>query len=150
MEVLTYSPKDVIVTFGGYVLEDWDSVSIRRNTSSFKLVNGIRGKNSRVRVNDTSALIEIELAQTSRANYIFQKIVEIDEREGTGRISMTIKDISGTELFSTNDAFIEGIADREYSADISSRRWRLTCMSSSHSGSDQVFSLEGIFNSIFN
>lgn len=149
-EVVTYSPSDVTITFGGYTLQGWDSISIRRQLPSFRQVNGIRGKNSRIRVRNTAAEILIELPQTSEANYVFQKIVELDEQIGTGRIAITVKDALGSEVFSSSDAFIEGPADRQYNDSISGRTWKINCLTSTYSASESQWSLESIFSSIFN
>jgi|SRR5690606_30697011 len=149
MEVATYSASEVTITFGGYILQNWDKVNIRRTIPSFRQINGIRGKNSRVRTNNTAAEIQIDLPQTSDANYIFQKIVELDEQSGNARLSITIKDSLGSEVFSSDDSFVTGYADREYGSDISGRRWVISCMSSKYNAPESNLSLDSIFNSLF-
>ena len=146
MEVATYSPSDVVVTFGGYILEDWESITVERSLPSHKIITGIRGKNSRNAVKNTSATVTVELAQTSLANYIFQKIVELDEATGNGRISITIKDTLGGEVFYSDDTFIEAPASRTYSADISTRTWKMNCLSSAYNTSEESVSLSSIFD----
>ena len=146
MEVATYSPSDVVVTFGGYILEDWESITVERSLPSHKIITGIRGKNSRNAVKNTSATVTVELAQTSLANYIFQKIVELDEATGNGRISITIKDTLGGEVFYSDDTFIEAPASRTYSADISTRTWKMNCLSSTYNTSEESVSLSSIFD----
>lgn len=149
-EVVTYSPSEVALTFGGYSLEGWDSISVSRAMPSFRQVNGIRGKNSRVRLNNTAANIEVQLPQTSEANYIFQQLVVLDEQYGTGRLNLTLKDQQGVEVFFSSEAFVEGMSDREYSSDITARSWKISCLSSSFSASALIVDLSSVFTENIN
>jgi len=148
MSVRSYSPNDVTLTFGGYVLTNWDSIEVKRLQPSFKMVRGIRGKNTRIRTQNTAAEITITVPTTSITNVVLSEIVEQDEILGTGRIIVSIKDVSGMEVFNTPDAFIEGQAVRSYSSDMSTRVWTLQCMTSVITQSESV-GIESIFDSIF-
>lgn len=148
MTVQTYSPSDVIITFGGYVLENWDTVSVKRTTPSFKIIKGIRGKNTRVRSQNTSAEVTLTIPITSIGNTVLGEIVAQDELNGTGRLIMTIKDVQGFEVFSTAEAFVEKPADKEYGAEMSSRAWTIHCLSSQTAMSDNS-ALGSIFDLIF-
>lgn len=130
MDVREYSPTDVIMTFGGASVTGWEKIVVRRNNPTFKVVEGIRGQNTRVRNLNSSATVEIVLAQTSPTNYIFSQIVELDERYGTARIEMTIKDTLTGETFSTQDAFLEKPSDMSWEEDLSERTWIMHCMRS--------------------
>ena len=148
MTVMTYSPSDVIITFGGYVLENWDSVSVKRSSPSFKIVKGIRGKNTRVRTQNTSAELTLTLPITSVANAVLGEIVYKDELYGTGRLSITIKDVQGFEVFYSSEAYVEKPADKEYGPEMSSRAWTIHCLSSGDTMSDNTI-LSSIFDLIF-
>ena len=132
--VQTYSPEEVILTFGGHVVRGWDTITISRDKPSFRKVHGIRGKNTRVRVGNTAAEITLEVPQTSFINAVFEDIVRIDEQYGTGRIVLLIKDNLGTDIFSSQDAYLERPADLTYDTEISTRQWKIECLSS---GTDQ-------------
>lgn len=129
-EVREYSPSEVVMTFGGYRVEGWERISIRHLQPSFSLVEGIRGKNTRVRINNSVAEIEIALTQTSPTNNIFSQIVEIDEQYGTGRIELTIKDVLTGESFQSTEAYLERPADKTFDADVTERVWKMVCLSS--------------------
>lgn len=132
-DVREYSPSEVVMTFGGYRVEGWERISIRHLQPSFRLVEGIRGKNTRVRINNTAAEIEIALTQTSPTNNIFSQIVEVDEQYGTGRIELTIKDVLTGESFQSTEAYLERPADKTFDADVTERVWKMVCLSSKSS-----------------
>lgn len=130
MEVREYAPGDVVMTFGGATVEGWESIRVRRMQPSFRMIQGIRDGNARVRVGNTAAEIEITLAQTSPTNYIFSKIVELDEKYGTGRIEVTIRDVLTGEGFQSTKAYLEAPAEIFLEGDVSNRTWKMTCLSS--------------------
>jgi hypothetical protein len=145
MTVSTYNPEDVVVTFGGFVLSNWDSVEVTRTAPAFRIIKGIRGKAARVRTLDTTAQVTLTLPSTSNANSVLAEIAEQDYVSGNGRIEMTIKDVSGFEVFSTPDAFIEKQADRNYGKDMPTRTWIIHCLSSSMAQSSTA-DITSIFN----
>src|SRR6185437_8171756 len=93
--VQTYSPKDVILTIGGYQLTGWQAINVSRTVKGFTVIRGIRGKNARVKNVDTSATISISLLQTAQGNDVLSYIHELDLGEGTARIALLLKDRSG-------------------------------------------------------
>lgn len=150
MEVKTYSPSDVHMTFGGIVVSGWDSISIMRRSQTFRTIKGIRGKNTRVRDRDTSATIEVVLAQSSDINYILDTVAEMDSIYGTGRLEITIKDRNGEEVFYTSEAFIEKPSDKIYDDDLQTRTWTIQCLSSGTSGNTTGGYLGNLFDSFSN
>jgi len=121
--VNTYSPKDVILTIGGYQLTGWQSISITRSAKSFTVIRGIRGKNTRIPNKDFSATITISLLQTSQSNDVLSTILIADEENGTARIALTLKDNSGRGVFSSNEAYITGFPAVVYSGQFEYRNW---------------------------
>lgn len=129
--VNTYSPKDVILTVGGYQLTGWQNISISRSVKSFTVIRGIRGKNTRIPNRDFSATINISLLQTSQSNDVLSTILIADEENGTARIALTLKDKSGNSVFSSNEAFITGFPTAIYSGQFEYRNWELFCQTTS-------------------
>ncbi|MNQ35952.1 hypothetical protein D3C85_494590 [compost metagenome] len=127
-EVNTYSPKDVSLAFSGYVLTGWNTITVSRNTNAYTTVRGIRGKNTRVRNVDTSATISFSCLQTSDSNDIMSSIHAIDIATGSARIELTLKDASGTSLFSSKEAYIQGYPESTFSGDFSYRVWTINCL----------------------
>ena len=127
--VQTYSPKDVILTVGGYQVTGWQSISVSRSVKGFTVIRGIRGKNTRVKNVDTSATINLSLLQTAQGNDVLSYIHELDLEEGTARISLLLKDRSGRSVFSSNEAFITGYPTVTFSGQFEYRNWELFCQS---------------------
>lgn len=143
--VATYDPSSVSLAIGGYILSGWDRISIARRVEAFKPVYGIRGTHSRVRSGsktkaDTSCFITIALTQGSQANDVLSEIVSQDIEQGTARIALTLKDNSGSSLFSSNEAYIINFASSDFSNDFGNREWRIFCQTT------QVFNVGGNVN----
>jgi len=130
-KIFTYSPKEVGITIGGYTVTGWKSISIRRSVSGFMPIRGIRGKNTRVRNRDTSCTITLPIMQTSMSNDVMQRIHELDMAHGTARIELTVKDASGTSVFSSFEAYILGYPEVVYSEGMEFREWVIFCQSTS-------------------
>ncbi|WP_443699032.1 hypothetical protein [Pseudomonas sp.] len=120
-----YSPSDVSLTIGGYVITGWDNFTISRRVKGFSPIYGIRGKNTRVKSKDTSATISISLIQTSPSNDVLGYIHELDLDEGTARINLMLKDTSGKSVFSSNEAFITSYPTVSYTGDFTYRNWEI-------------------------
>lgn len=148
MNVQTYSPSMVSLTFGGYIAKGWDRIAISRTLPSFRQVNGIRGKNTRTRVQNTAATITISVPHTSELNHIFSEVVRLDEQFGTAKINIMVKDILGTDIFKSEDAYIEKPSDISFDADVSDREWTINCLSSS-TGRGEGWGAVSLFESIF-
>ena len=126
--VNTYDPGSVTLAFGGYPLTGWNTISIKKNTPFYNTVRGIRGKNTRHRNVDTSAVITISCLQTGEANDILSDIHRQDYTYGSGRISLTLKDGSGSSLFHSSEAYIADFPETIYSGEFEYRVWNIVCL----------------------
>lgn len=145
-KVFTYDPAQVQLTFGGYTITGWQSISIARSVDAFKPIRGIRGKHTRVRNADTSCTISIPLLQTSMGNDVLSRIHELDLVNGTGRIELTISDLGGTSVFNSVEAYILGYPEVVYSGEFEYRQWRIFCQSTNTyvvGGNAQVINIFG-------
>lgn len=152
LSVFTYTPSEVKLIVGGYVVTGWEAISIRRNKRIFNPVEGIRGKNTRVKNLDTSATIAVPLIQTSQSNDVFSEILRLDSINGTGRISLTLKDRSGNSIFSSTEAYITDYPEASYTDDIETRNWTIYCQSTSDyavNGNASTSDLASIFSSAY-
>jgi len=128
-EVYTYSPQDVKLVICGYIVEDWVRISIDRNSPVFRQIRGIRGKNTRVKNRDTSAVIALEALMVGQVNDVLSEIVLQDSILNTGRLEVGLIDTSGRSVFTTVESFVEGYPSVTFSADIETRTWRIMCNS---------------------
>lgn len=129
-EVKTYAPDEVFLTFGGYTVEGWNSIILRKRIPEFKFIQGIKNKNTRVRNKNSHATIEITVDLTSDVNQIMSSIVSMDLSMGNAVLHLSLLDKSGSELFSSNEAYVTGEADRTYDSSLSDRRWIIECLNS--------------------
>lgn len=136
MTVNTYSPSDVDLLLGGYKITGWKSISIKKDTESYTMIKGIRGKNTRVRNYNKSAMIEITLAQTSATHDVLSQvhhsdIVDSDADElstsDCARLEVSLKDRSGTSTFQSEDAYIVSYPDVTLSDKLEDKVWRIQC-----------------------
>lgn len=125
--VNTYSPKDLSLSFGGYQIAGWDSISITRTSPSFITVKGIRGKHTRVPSGDTSATITVNILQTSPSNDVLSEVHRQDIETGTGRLDIMLKDNSGNSVFSSDEAYITSYPETTYSGNFEYRTWTIYC-----------------------
>lgn len=149
-KVFCYSPSEVQLTFGGYTITGWQNLTITRSVDAFKPVRGIRGKHTRVRSIDTSCTITVTILQTSMSNDVLCRIHDLDLEYGSGRIELLLKDMGGTGIFSSAEAYVLGYPEVVYSGEFEYRQWRLFCQNTGNytiGGNGQTTS---IFSNIFN
>ena len=127
MDVYTYRPGEVVLVLCGYVVEGWSSIAVSKASATYKQIRGIRGKNTRVKIADKSATIRVNVPQTSTANTVFSTIAMIDAESGGGRLEVIVNDASGSSLYSSTEAYIEGPPEAQYSASQSERNWTILC-----------------------
>lgn len=127
--VNTYNPSDVYLILCGYQCSGWQDITIERSTPSFKHVKGIRGKHTRIRDVDTSAIITITVIQTSETNDILSDILEQDLESGTGRLEIMLVDKSGNTLVSSIEAYITGYPTKTFSDTVEFLPWVIQCQS---------------------
>ncbi len=127
MEVLTYVPSNISLIFSGYQLKGWDTIKLQRNSQSFKQIRGIRGKNTRTMLKDTSASLTISVPQTELAHEVFSKILEADLQTGNVRLEIVLSDLTGSSLFATTNAYITGYPTVSYGEDIQNYEWTFMC-----------------------
>lgn len=146
--IYTYNPQQVQLIVGGYTVTGWESISIARTVSGFQPIRGIRGKNTRVFNQDTSAMITVPLIQTSPANDVFAQIHNLDLTNGTGRLEIMLKDRSGGGIYSSIEAYIVGYPEVTYSGTFSYRNWQIFCQSTSFNPNGNSSAVSSIFNTL--
>lgn len=127
MEVLTYVPSSVILLISGYQVKGWNSFEITRSTPQFRQVRGIRGKNTRTRIKDSSCTLRVAVLQTELVNEVFSKCLEADMSTGNIRLELTLRDLNGTSLFTSTTAYIVGYPTVTYNKEVAEVVWEFAC-----------------------
>lgn len=127
MEVLTYVPSNVALILSGSQVEGWNSISVVRSDPVFKQIKGIRGKNTRTRIKNSSATIVIETPQTELINEVLSMVLEADSVNGTARLEISLMESTGSSFFTTNTAYISQWPELKYSGELGVNVWTLTC-----------------------
>jgi hypothetical protein len=128
LNVRTYDPKKVIITFGSIILTgvmDGTFITVTQNGDSFEKLKGADGGVDRVNKNANDYSVAITLKQTSPSNDALSSAHIADKLSNTGKQPLTIKDVNGTSLFFARQAWVAKEPDPEYSDSISGREWRL-------------------------
>ena len=127
--VNTYNPSDVYLIICGHQCTGWQDITVERSTPAFKHIKGIRGKHTRVRDVDSSAIITITVMQTSETNDILSEVHRQDIENGTGRLELSLIDRSGSTLISSIEAYITSYPSKTFSDTIEFIPWTIQCQS---------------------
>ena len=131
MEVLTFVPSKTILLISGLEVKGWNKISITRNAPAFIQIRGIRGKNTRTRVKDSSATVSIECHQTEILHDVLSKCLEADIAAGNVRLEVMLKEVAGNSFFNTTTAYITGFPEISFSDTLGTVTWTLACDESS-------------------
>lgn len=124
--VKTYDAKLVSITFNGIIVNDFadgDFVAISGLSENFEFVQGADGSENRNNKNITGCDVAITCSQTSQTNDLFSAVHAIDKSLNTGKGGLLIKDLSGTTIISSGQAYIKGYSDANYGNTLGTRTW---------------------------
>lgn len=124
----TYDPKSVSLIVGGVPISgfaDGSFIRVRRNSDAFSLSMGADGEGTRVKSNDKSGQIEVELAQSSLSNQFLSNLALADELNNAGIVAVLLKDGSGSSLHGAEQMYVKKTPDSDYAKDATSRVWIL-------------------------
>ena len=121
--VFTYSPSDVKLIISGYTLVGLTSISVKWNASPFTQRRGIRGVNTRTGSKDRSAVITIDMLQTSPTNELLFDILRQDLNTYGGRLNLAVVDHAGQTMVQTASAYLAEYPELVYGMDFNTRRW---------------------------
>jgi hypothetical protein len=122
--VSTFAPKDVTLQVNGYTLPSIVSVTLEWTNPPFKMISGIRGATTRVRNKNSSATLSVEFLQTSISNDLLNSIINQDLILGTGRLVVTLSDLSGRSSLMSTQAYVQSRPSVEYSNQANNRVWQ--------------------------
>lgn len=146
----TYSPESMVVviskgdflhTISGFA--DGTFISFARRVPASDLYVGSDLSTGRVKRRNKATDITLTLHQFAASNAILQALQRADEEDDVGNtwvFSITVKDLSGTGVWSSNQAFIATVPDSPFSTTTETRDWVISAVSlSSNIGSNTLF-----------
>lgn len=146
----TYSPESMVVVIskGDFLhtvtgFADGTFISFARRVPASDLYVGSDLSTGRVKRRNKATDITLTLHQFAASNAILQALQRADEEDDVGNtwvFSITVKDLSGTGVWSSNQAFIATVPDSPFSTTTETRDWVISAVSlSSNIGSNTLF-----------
>ena len=139
--VIVISKGDFIHTISGFA--DGTFLNFSRLTPASTLVVGADLTTGRVKRRNKATDITITLHQFANSNAVLQALQRADEEDDLGNtwvFNITIKDLSGTGVWSSNQAFISTVPDSPFGTTAENRAWVISAVSlSSNIGSNTLF-----------
>jgi hypothetical protein len=130
MATRTYSAKEVIATVNGVIISgfaDGDSIVVEFNDDAWRDAAGNDGEVARSKVNDPRGTITLTLLQTSISNDFLNGLATVDQLTGLAQLSVQIRDLRGTSLAFSNDAWILRTPTKTYGRDVGNTEWPIRC-----------------------
>ena len=124
MSVYTYVPEKVEVNICGWKLSGVRTITVTQEPQ-FRTVKGIRGKNTKVFLNNTNAIVTLEILQTSPTNDVLSELLYTDVAKNNVRIDFSLFDTMGTTGISSNNAFIVGQPESVFNDAVGVRKWTI-------------------------
>lgn len=138
--VIVLSKGDFVHTIQGYAAGTF--LNVAREVPASTLYVGSDLTAGRVKRRNKASTVTITLHQFSPSNAVLQALQRADEEDDTDTwvVAMTIKDLSGTSLWSSNQTFVGTIPDSTLGDATENRAWVLHAVSlSANVGSNTKF-----------
>lgn len=129
MTIKTYSPEDISISVFGRNLQNLaDSmVKIAYSEDQFTLMIGGDGEPTRNKNPNRSGTIVVTLKGSSDDNLFLSGLAAGDYISKIGTFAVMVKDNNGTSLYTAAEAFIQKVADADFSKEVTDREWTIAC-----------------------
>jgi hypothetical protein len=146
----SYSPESMVIVIskGDFVhtisgLADGTFLNFSRLTPASTLYVGGDLTTGRVKRRNKATDITLTLHQFATSNAVLQALQRADEEDDLGNtyvFSITIRDLSGTGVWSSSQAFISTVPDSPFGTEAETREWMISAVSlSANIGSNTLF-----------
>lgn len=125
-----FDPKAVVVQFRGVPLTGFapgSFVSAERSEDSYSVTVGADGEYARTRSRNMSGTVTLTLLATSPANQLLLAWLREAEALGTGKGPLSVKNLRGTELVFSPEAWLARPANLEFADEVGTREWTFQC-----------------------
>jgi len=126
----TYNPKQVKIALGSHVVTGYadDSfVTIDPLGDGTTLKIGCDGEANRAISVNNSFSIKLSLLQSSETNEFLRNRLKKDQSDGDGTFPITVKDLMGKELFTSDAAWVTKEPTWTRGKETNNREWELQC-----------------------
>jgi len=126
----TYDAKGCTITLDGIIMMDFadgDFIQVSGMSENFEAVQGADGSENRNNKNITGCDVSIIISQTSLSNDLLSAKHIADKLTNSGVGAFLFKDINGTSIVSSGQAYIKGFADMNNGNALSTRTWMIRC-----------------------
>ena len=126
LNVRTYDPSKIIVTFGGVPLSGFSEgtfVSIKRSGDVFTKVKGADGGIDRVNNCNYAFEVTFTCKQTTPTNEYLSGLLAADQLSNAGTLPLVVKDNLGSTIFTAMQAWIKKDPDVDFADKLSDRTW---------------------------
>lgn len=124
--VVTYNPKMLVIVYGSREVDGFaedDMVTIKPLGEGTQIYSGADGSVGRSMDPNQTYEVTIALATTSKTNDYFSNVYNLDRSTGRGILPLTIKDLSGTTVFQSNQAWITNFPEHKRGRKIEAQEW---------------------------
>jgi hypothetical protein len=121
----TFDPKLVIITFGPIIMTNFADGSFIEisGKGGFEEQQGADGSENRINKNVTGYDVKVTLQQTSITHEALSVAYDIDKLTNQGKQPLTIKDLNGTSLFSSMQAYLKKKPDTTRGNSLGAYSW---------------------------
>jgi hypothetical protein len=103
--------------------------TVKRSQPVWTLVISGDGQNAtRVQSLDKTGMVEVTLDPGTETNKLYSNIIKSDEVNKDGVGSLTVQDLNGNDLHTSEKAFITGYSEVEYGENAGARRYMIQCV----------------------
>lgn len=135
MALKNYDPSKIVIAFKGIRLTGFAEgsfVSIARNEDGFTLHVGSDGMPTRAKNRNKSGTVTVTLVQSAPINDQLSAFALADELTGLATGDLIIKDLLGTTLAESAEAWIKKLPDSDFAKEVQSRAWVFECAVLNH------------------
>lgn len=130
-KIYTYNPKDIKIALGNHVVsgvaED-SFVQIAQVSDGVTMKTGCDGETVRSLSPDKSFNISLTVNQYSPTNEWLNNMYDEDMETGDGMFPITVKDVLGDVVFSSEAAWATKRPEWGYGRESTNRQWTIACV----------------------
>jgi hypothetical protein len=128
----TYVPLEIKVIFKGTEargITKGTFCTVKRSQPMWSMTMSGDGQDAtRVQSLDKSGVVEVTLDAGSETNKLYSNILKSDEVNKDGVGALTVQDLNGNDLHTSEKAFLLGYTEVEYGENAGARRYMIQCV----------------------